>query len=58
MILIYKLTWRLEDGVSLEKAGLPDYYKVLPNQKEWSKKKLKAFLEQEYFYKLKKMEKL
>lgn len=58
MILIYKLTWKLEEGVSLEKADLPDYYKVLPSQKKWSKKKLKAFLEEKHFYKLKRMEKL
>ena len=58
MILIYKLTWKLEDGVSLEKADLPDYYKVLPEQKTWSKKKIKNFLENKHYYKIKKMEKL
>lgn len=57
-MLIYKLTWRLKDGITMQKADLPDHYKVPLNQKTWSKKKLKAFLEQEHYYKIKKMEKL
>ena len=58
MISIYKLTWKLEEGVSLEKADLPDHYKLLPNQKSWSRKKIKAFLEEKHCYRIKKMEKL
>tara|TARA_A100001201_G_scaffold142938_1_gene142618 strand:+ start:687 stop:860 length:174 start_codon:yes stop_codon:yes gene_type:complete len=55
---IYKLFWKLEEGVTLQKADLPDYYKVPSSQKQWSKKKLKNFLEDEYHYKLKRMEQL
>ena len=55
---IYKLFWKLEEGVTLQKADLPDYYKVLASQKQWSKKKLKFFLEDKYHYKLKRMEQL
>jgi hypothetical protein len=57
-MVIYKLFWKLEDGVTLQKADLPDYYKVPVDQITWSKKKLKYYLENKHYYKLKRMEKL
>ena len=58
MLKIYKIIWRLQDGVTLEKADLPEYYKVPVEQKAWSKKKIKKYLIAKYFYKIKKIEEL
>ena len=55
---IYKLFWKLDEGITLEKADLPDHYKVPIAQKQWSKKKLKKYLQDKYHYKLKRMEQL
>lgn len=57
-MIVYKLFWHLKDGVTLQKADLPTHYKVDYDKKDWSKKKLKKYLENKHLYKLKKMEKI
>lgn len=58
MFKIYKITWKLERGVSLEKANLPEFYKVPLEQKDWSNKKIKDFLTKKYCYLVKKIEEI
>lgn len=58
MFKIYKIFWHLREGITPEKADLPQHYKVPFDQKTWSKKRIKQFLTKKYHYKIKKIEEL
>ena len=49
---VLKITWKLEDEITLEKAGLPEFYNVPLDKREWSVSKIKRFLENTYYYRI------
>ena len=53
---IIKIIWKLEDDICLEKACVPQFYNVPLEQRDWSTRKLKQFLENTYYYKIIKLE--
>ena len=53
---VIKIIWKLQDDIGLEKAGLPQFYNVPMDKRDWSTRKLKRYLENTYYYKIKKIE--
>ena len=58
MLKIYKIEWDLDEDFCLQKLDLPEHYKVPPQQKQWSIKKIKIYLQKKYFYKIKQLKEL